>query len=82
MISIGKFMQADQIPTPGSKVCKWRILGQNGATLGHVTYHCGWRKYVFEPEAETIFDNSCLADLCSFLYKHKDDRNDPMVGMP
>lgn len=35
--------------------------------LGQIKFYPQWRKYVFEPSEEVIFDTSCLKDIISFM---------------
>jgi len=35
--------------------------------LGQVKWNPGWRKYVFYPTSETMFDGICLDDISEFL---------------
>jgi hypothetical protein len=43
-------------------------------TVGAIRWYGGFRKYVFEPNANTIFDASCLADIALFLNALMDER--------
>ena len=35
--------------------------------LGHIKWHNSWRKYVFFPLENTIFDSSCLTEIRDFI---------------
>lgn len=35
--------------------------------LGIVKWRPGWRKYVFEPQPDTVFDCGCLREMADFL---------------
>lgn len=47
----------------------WYLCRNNKskAELGGVCFFSNWRKYVFEPEDDSIFDESCLFDIIHFL---------------
>lgn len=48
----------------------------DGRELGSVKWYAYWRKYVFEPIADTVYDAGCLSKLSSFCKNqtvaHKD----------
>ena len=55
---------------PGRKTEKWKALSVQGSCeLGIVSFHPAWRKYVFWPEKNTIFDPACLRELADFVEK-------------
>lgn len=35
--------------------------------LGKVKWYANWRRYVFFPNAETLFDVSCLNEITGFI---------------
>ena len=39
--------------------------------LGTVTWYDDWNRWVFEGEAEAVFDHSCLTDIATFLKELK-----------
>ena len=52
----------------GRKTEKWKVLSVMGShELGIVSFHPAWRKYVFWPEKNTIFDPACLRELADFV---------------
>jgi hypothetical protein len=52
----------------GRKTEKWKVLSVMGSyELGVVSFHPAWRKYVFWPEKNTIFDPECLRELAQFV---------------
>ena len=52
----------------GRKTEKWKVISLIGShELGVVSFHPAWRKYVFWPEKNTIFDPACLRDLADFV---------------
>lgn len=59
----------------GKKTRRWTVLSKRDqVVLGHIVYYPHWRKYVFAPIDQTLFDHKCLADIQQFLIDHKDDR--------
>ena len=52
----------------GRKTEKWKVISAMGSyQLGVVSFHPAWRKYVFWPERNTIFDPVCLRELADFV---------------
>lgn len=46
----------------------WAVKAKQGNTpLGMVRWHSAWRRYVFRPEEDTLFDADCLCELQAFL---------------
>lgn len=43
------------------------INKSNGTSLGSIFWYGGFRKYVFSPADNLIFDEGCLKDIASFL---------------
>lgn len=43
-------------------------------TLGKIKWFGRWRQYAFFPEAETVFEKKCLADITNFLKLLMDER--------
>jgi len=57
----------------------WDIKSNENILLGKVKWFGQWRKYVFFPEDDTIFDNLCLNEIKIFIEEetenHKKTRN-------
>lgn len=65
--------------------CKWRGRSKSGKTiiyrimkreswatnvgLGYIKWYGAWRKYVFFPDKNTLWDNNCLNMIIRFLDK-------------
>ena len=39
------------------------IYNKENLLLGKIIFRVGWRKYVFHPENDTVWDDICLADV-------------------
>lgn len=37
--------------------------------LGHIKWWGGWRRYIFSPYPDTVFDYNCLGEIRSFIDK-------------
>lgn len=44
--------------------------------LGHIKWHNSWRKYVFFPLENTMFDSFCLSVIVDFIDYLMDERRD------
>jgi hypothetical protein len=52
----------------GRRTKYWRITSvQTGVYLGLVEWRPSWRKYCFYPQADTVFDEKCLAEITDHL---------------
>ena len=52
---------------PGRKTPIVHVMNKETTYLRTIYFNPGWRKYVFEPEANIIFDTKCLIDIISKL---------------
>lgn len=58
-----KFIQTSE----SGKTDIWHVLSQDHIRLGMITWHSHWRKYVFYPEDETLYDPKCLREIAEFM---------------
>jgi hypothetical protein len=58
----------DERPSMSGKTKGWhvRTIG-GGVLLGYVFWRAPWRKYVFAPIADTIYEQDCLRDIAEFI---------------
>jgi hypothetical protein len=69
------FISFNERPNPGKLTKIWDVVNaSNQSNLGIIAYYPAWRKYVFQPQGETIFDAVCLTDVLSFIQLNKDAR--------
>ena len=47
------------------------IINKNREELGKVYYYSRWRKYVFEPIADTFYDSKCLLEISDLIKELK-----------
>lgn len=50
------------------------VENNEGLRIGVISWHSPWRKYVFEAEDNTIFDEKCLEELTQQLSKLREER--------
>jgi hypothetical protein len=75
--SIGEFIQfKDEGPTESGKTHTFRVDStQDGSYLGRISWFGRWRKYVFFPASNTIFEQVCMRDISEFIeQKTRDHR--------
>ena len=53
----------------GRKTPICHIKNRAGEHLGLITFYPAWRHFVFEPEADTLFDAKCLAEITEQICK-------------
>lgn len=60
----------------------WEVVKRNGFPLGAVRWYGPWRCYVFYPEAGTLFNSSCSADIATFLARLTARQRDESLRKP
>lgn len=45
---------------------RWRATSASGDPLGWIQWYSPWRRYVFFPKPDTLYDASCLLDIGAF----------------
>jgi hypothetical protein len=53
---------------PGTGKTKvFAVYNKTKSYLGHISWYGPWRKYVFTPADNCLFDASCLSDVVKFM---------------
>lgn len=62
------FLKFDEVDNGQRKTRRFAVRAALGVEvhLGNVGYHPSWRRYVFYPQPETLFDPDCLRSIASF----------------
>lgn len=61
------YIEFHEVPGPASgKTRRWIVYAQGGGHLGDVRWFARWRCYGFYPQAETVFERTCLRDIAQF----------------
>lgn len=48
---------------------EWSVNAKSGdALLGYVRWYQEWKRYVFHPKEDTLFDKECLMDIAQFIH--------------
>lgn len=62
------FVKLIEIDPPKGYVTKvFKVLSINGDELGLIKFFPRWRKYVFMPNENTLFDMGCLGDIIDYI---------------
>lgn len=62
------YLRFSEIATePGRKTKVWHVIGANHIVLGRVAFWAHWRRYVFFPGSDKLFDASCMSQISVFL---------------
>lgn len=56
------------------KTSVWGIVTNDGIPLGQIKWFAQWRKYSFFPNADTVFEKTCLMEIVNFIEKLMMDR--------
>lgn len=55
----------------------WDVVSNHtGEVIGHIKWHGAWRKYVFFPDPNTLWDVSCLSDILEFIKRQMELRKE------
>ncbi len=50
------------------KLPRWMVVNnKSGKILGWLKWYSSWRQYCFYPLYDTMFNDSCLADIIDFI---------------
>jgi hypothetical protein len=53
--------------TPKAATNIYEVYSKGSDALGIVMWFSRWRKYVFEPEAHTVFEETCMREISQFI---------------
>jgi hypothetical protein len=68
VVKVGKFISITWTRTSKSGLTQIYVIeSRNGVKLGAVKWHGQWRKYVFCPSPNTLFDEKCMVEIGLFL---------------
>lgn len=55
-------------PVVGRRTLTWLVSAkESGVPLGQIDWYSPWRRYVFEPEAGTLYEEDCLRVIAAFV---------------
>ena len=64
-----KWITIEEAGLSGSGKTKiWNVVAkQGGNVIATISWYGPWRKYIFEPRANTVYEETCLKDITAFL---------------
>lgn len=65
------FLTFKEVPAPG-KTKIFEVV--NGQVLGKIKWWAAWRRYTFQPLANTVWDVNCLIEINNFITRLMEDR--------
>lgn len=64
---VGKWLRADESPSASGKTSIWRLTPVDATLpIGEVAWYGPWRRYVFRPDPDTVYEQDCLRALADF----------------
>ena len=77
-----KFLTFSKVEVKGRKTPIFIVRNKNNfVLLGQINFYPQWRKYVFEPSEDVIFDTSCLKDIISFMEEQQKEWKESLSNM-
>lgn len=72
----GKWIKFVEIGAkPGMKTKIFEVVTKDYlCTIGEIKWYGGFRRYSFFPKPDTVYENSCLRDIITFIDKLMDER--------
>jgi hypothetical protein len=64
---ITKYLHYQKSRWSNKKTYNVIISSVYGGSLGQIKWYPGWRRYAFFPDAETLYDSSCLKDIQNYI---------------
>lgn len=67
---MSKWIRFEELPKlkPSHKTDRWQVIANEGDDdLGEVYWNTGWRRYIFAPYSNCIFEQDCLRDIAEFI---------------
>lgn len=63
-----KWIDFREIPGTNGKTRQWNVFAKDGQVLlGMVKWWSPWRRYVFIPATDTLFEQDCLRDIAAAI---------------
>lgn len=62
-----KYLDFIEETIPNRKTPIVHVMNKSTTYLGMIYFYPSWRKFIFRPEADIIFDTSCLLDIVNKL---------------
>lgn len=63
MVRVSKYLVYQSVTLPKRKTPIIFVYNKLNEELGQIRFYPQWRKFVFYPKADTLFDSNCLEDI-------------------
>lgn len=63
MVRESKYLVYNSITLPKRKTPILFVCNKSNEELGQIRFYPKWRRFVFYPKADTLFDSNCLEDI-------------------
>lgn len=63
MVKESKYLVYYSVTLPKRKTPIVFVCNKSGDELGQIKFYSQWRRFVFYPKADTLFDSNCLEDI-------------------
>lgn len=60
------YLKFNQLPTSGVTK-RWGVRNTVDTLLGEIRWSPSWRRYVFHPIGDTLYDAGCLLEIVDFI---------------
>ncbi len=67
MVRESKYLVYSSVILPKRKTPIVFVCNKSNEELGQIRFYPQWRRFVFYPKADTLFDSSCLEDIASTI---------------
>jgi hypothetical protein len=64
---MNKYLKFEEKLSESGKTKRLTVFAMNDIALGSISWHGPWRKYVFFPNPQTLFDPYCLTEVVEKL---------------
>ena len=79
---MSKYLKFEDISSPNKKTKDFRIWHtETNVFLGFINWKSGWRRYVFTPPGDCVYDCGCLKGITDFISGLMKERADRLVEL-
>lgn len=75
------YLQFEEIGRSESGTIVIAVRDRAGGELGLIRWYGPWRKYTFEPRADTVFDAACLREIADRCELYTERHRAPPKGV-
>ena len=81
---MSEWIHFEPVPVgPDRKTSVWNVVTTGsekevgGLVLGKISWWGAWRKYAFFPQANTLYEQTCLRNIAQFIEEQTQNRRKP-----